>query len=381
MTELYLIRHAQAEGNLYRRIHGQYDSLLTETGQRQVEALEARFQPVHIDAVYASDLIRAKQTAAAIYRPKGLPLHTTPALREMNLGVWEDRCWGEVEQTDPEQIRLFNTEPEKWRIAGGEPWADVARRMEGAVLDIARDNPGKSVAAVSHGTAIRALLTRVLGVRSGDIVQVPHCENTGVTLLEVEDGRIAVRYMNDDSHLPDELNSFRREGWWKQADGRDGRNMYFLPFDLRKEGEAYLDAYRDAWIAAHGTDRGFDSAYLAIARGRAAKDPASVARAWLEGEPCGVVELAPESGAREGVGHIAFLYLLPAFRGRGLAPQLLGYALSYYRRLGRGRLRLKVAEDNRHAQAFYLRNGFVRTGSELGVLGPLLIMEKDIERP
>ena len=104
MTEIYLIRHAQAEGNLYRRIHGQYDSLVTELGRRQIAALEARFAPVQIDAVYSSDLIRAMETAKAVSAPKGLPLHTTPALREVNLGVWEDACWGDAEQRDAEQL-------------------------------------------------------------------------------------------------------------------------------------------------------------------------------------------------------------------------------------------------------------------------------------
>ena len=58
MTRIYIIRHAEAEGNLYRRIHGQYDSLVTPLGYRQIQALEKRFQDIHLDAVYSSDLFR-----------------------------------------------------------------------------------------------------------------------------------------------------------------------------------------------------------------------------------------------------------------------------------------------------------------------------------
>ena len=50
MTTLYLIRHAEAEGNLYRRIHGWYDALVTPNGLRQIEALEGRFAGVPVDA-------------------------------------------------------------------------------------------------------------------------------------------------------------------------------------------------------------------------------------------------------------------------------------------------------------------------------------------
>ena len=74
MTKIYLIRHAEAEGNLYRVYQGQYDTLLTETGMLQVQALGERFRDIHVDAVYSSDLYRAACTAVVICRMKGLPL-------------------------------------------------------------------------------------------------------------------------------------------------------------------------------------------------------------------------------------------------------------------------------------------------------------------
>ena len=55
MTTIYLIRHAEAEGNLHRRIHGWYDALITENGFAQIKALEDRFRDIHIDAVWSSD--------------------------------------------------------------------------------------------------------------------------------------------------------------------------------------------------------------------------------------------------------------------------------------------------------------------------------------
>ena len=54
MTTIYLIRHAEAEGNLYRRIHGWYDALVTENGLRQIQALEERLQGEQFDAVWSS---------------------------------------------------------------------------------------------------------------------------------------------------------------------------------------------------------------------------------------------------------------------------------------------------------------------------------------
>ena len=95
MTTIYLIRHAEAEGNLYRIAQGQHDSNLTDRGWRQVQALARRFAGIRVDAVYASDLYRTRATASAVYKPKGLPLHLRKDLREIYGGDWEDRrrCW------------------------------------------------------------------------------------------------------------------------------------------------------------------------------------------------------------------------------------------------------------------------------------------------
>ena len=108
MTRIYIVRHAEAEGNLYRRIHGQYDSLVTPQGYRQIEALERRFQDIHIDAVYSSDLYRTRMTAKAIYRPKGLPLRLEPGLREIAMGRWEDETWAGGARSDPEEMSRFS---------------------------------------------------------------------------------------------------------------------------------------------------------------------------------------------------------------------------------------------------------------------------------
>ena len=88
MTKVDSIRQAEAEGNLYRRVHGWYNSLITDNGYRQIAALRGRFADVQIDAVYSSDLFRTMTTATAIYPSHGLELHTTPALREIGVGAW-----------------------------------------------------------------------------------------------------------------------------------------------------------------------------------------------------------------------------------------------------------------------------------------------------
>ncbi len=381
MTKIYIVRHAEAEGNLYRRIHGQYDSLVTPRGMEQIKALAKRFEDIPIDAVYSSDLCRTRTTAGAIYIPKGLPLNATPALREIGMGIWEDDMWGRIEEDFPEQYGYYNGSPDKWDIPGCEHWDALCRRISSAILDIAAMNPGRTVAAVTHGCAIRALVSVIQGIPAREIQRIQYCDNTAVALVTVEDGKMTLEYMNDASHLPDELTAFRHETWWKSEKATDGRNMRIEPFDVAANRERYLARYRDTWIISHGSDKGFSDIYYDWAVMRSMKDARSVAEAKLGGRPAGMIELAPESGAEEGCGHIAFLCMDEEFRGRGLGIQLIGHAVSFYRPLGRKKLRLNVAADNHNAVKFYAGCGFTETTRESGSFGEVIIMEKGIELP
>ena len=146
MTTVYLIRHAEAEGNLYRRVHGWYDSLITDNGYRQIAALRGRFADIHIDAVYSSDLFRTMTTAKAVYLSHGLELHTDPGLREISLGAWEDKPWGELERCDAMNLIRFNHSSPDFRVEGGETFAQVQARLKGTVLRLAAAHPGQTIA-------------------------------------------------------------------------------------------------------------------------------------------------------------------------------------------------------------------------------------------
>ena len=96
MTEIFLIRHTQAEGNIYRMMQGHWDGGVTEAGVIQQQALRQRFLDVPVDKVYSSDLRRAVFTAEAVSEPKGLEVIPDRRLREIDLGPWERGFFGNV---------------------------------------------------------------------------------------------------------------------------------------------------------------------------------------------------------------------------------------------------------------------------------------------
>ena len=333
MTTIYLIRHAEAEGNLYRIAQGQDNSILTDLGWQQIRALERRFAEIPVDAVYASDLYRTCATASAIYRPKGLPLHRRRDLREICVGVWEQKTWGEIARRDPEQLEDFNRRLHLWHVEGAETPQAVQARMLAAVREIAAANDGRTVAVFSHGCAIRLTLAALQGIPLEELGRTPTGSNTAVSLLRAEGADIKVVYRDDARHLTDPACT-RGLTLKKRANGLEP-GLYFepLPPELTE--------------------------FPAACAGRTPDRPAGAAvlTGYLNGTPVGAVAFDEGREAAEGCGWIPLLAVAEPWRRRGYGVQLIGQAVMHYRPLGRDRLRLPAPETEA-AERFCREFGF-----------------------
>ena len=185
MTTIYLIRHAEAEGNLYRIAQGQDNSNLTDRGWRQVRALEERFRDVKIDAVYSSDLFRTKTTASAIYQPKGLELRPRSDLREIHIGVWEDVRWVDLARKHGEMLQNFGRRMDIWAVPGAETAEEVQSRMPNAVYDMAEKHPGETILICTHGGALQRIFRMVTGVMDESNI-LPASTNASISMIEFQ---------------------------------------------------------------------------------------------------------------------------------------------------------------------------------------------------
>ncbi len=379
MTELFLVRHAEAEGNLYRRCHGHYDSRLTPNGEKQVSALRERFESINFDAVYSSDLYRARTTAAALRPKSGVSPRILPGLREVFLGRWEDQTWGEIARNDPARYESFTVRPWQFSAPGSEATGALLLRARTVLQTIADAHPDSRVGVVSHGMFIRALTASLEGYPPEEMTRVPHCDNTAVAKIEYENGAFRVVFRGDNSHLG-ELSTLQKQNWWRESGAQKDAHLWFRPVKFPRDNALWTDCRRDAWISVYGSLGGFaERPFWMRAREMARAHPRAVVFAMLGEEPVGLIELDTEIVLPGG--HIALFYLRPDCRDRGLGAQLMGHAVSVYRALGVRGLHLRVAPQNLRARRFYEKLGFVCTGQEEGSLGPLLIMQADIVVP
>ncbi len=365
MTEIFLVRHTQAEGNVYRMMQGYWDGGVTEAGILQQQALRERFLSVPVDAVYSSDLRRAVFTAEAISAPKGLEIIKDKRLREINVGPWERAYFGNLFHDEPKSAAEFIFEPETWHLDGAETYQQVGERVYAAIEDIAKRNEGKRVAVVSHGVSIRTFAAKVTGISLNDVKTLPIFRNTSVSTFAYDNGKFAPVELNSYYHIENlGLPVFNKT--------EDIRHEYIDP--ARNE-QYYKSCYEDAWFAAHGNLEGYSpTPYFKSAKEHYAYNPQSVIKLCCKDESVGLVDMDMARGAEIGVGWISLLYLKKEYRGKGYGIQALARPIMTYRDMGRKKLALHVAEDNAAAIKFYLRHGFESKGGEKN----LLLMEKEL---
>ena len=180
---LYLVRHGETDWNLQRRIQGSTDVPLNDNGRAQAKRAGDLLGTRQWDAVVASPLSRAFETASIIAAEVGLPEPTTdPRLVE--------RAYGDAEGLEISEVdRRF---PGETHVPGRESREDVAARALEALIEIGEANPDKAIIVVSHGGLIRSVLNAVdprnrhPAITNGSIHSFRH-DNGTVSLIRFDD--------------------------------------------------------------------------------------------------------------------------------------------------------------------------------------------------
>ena len=369
MTEIFLIRHTQAESNLYRMMQGHWDGNVTELGWRQIEALAERFKDVHPNAVYSSDLYRTRMTATAAARHDGLEVKTDRRFREIDLGPWETGFFGNLSYAHPEIMDAFVNRPGDWYVEGAESYEQVRDRAFPALVEVAEKHDGEKIVIVSHGVTIRCLMSRILPADLNDVEKLPIHGNTAVSHLFYDNGKFTVDYANDMSHL----DAMGLPPWHKS------KSLRHECIDPVAERVYYGDCYARTWEFAHGSLEGFNpESYIENAAIHYLCDKEAVLCFFDGEERIGLLDMDVARGADEGIGWISLIYLAEEYRNQGYGVQLLARALKKYTNMGRTKLQLNVAESNLAARAFYKKQGFVEIGHKENRLGRLLLLEKKL---
>lgn len=204
MTEILLIRHGETDWNVDKRLQGHIDIGLNAAGQRQVLALGEALAAEGIDAVFASDLQRARDTAQAVAGTAGLTVQIDAGLRERCYGAFEGLRHTEIEARYPDAYRQWKARDPDFRYPAGERVAETMRefyeRSVQAMQRVLASGRYRKVAIVTHGGVLEcvhhwASQTSFAQPRTFDIF------NASVNRLHWDGERAHIRSWGEIGHL------------------------------------------------------------------------------------------------------------------------------------------------------------------------------------
>jgi len=168
VTTVLLARHGETEWNREERYQGHADPPLNETGRAQAQELAESLAVESIEAIYASDLRRAAETAEIVGARLGLPVERKSGLREIDVGSWQGLTKAQIDG----------------RPWDGEAYEHHSERVTQALREVGARHPDGRVLVVSHGGSLRRVQEAVLGA---PLPVVDHCT---VWMCSVQNGEL-----------------------------------------------------------------------------------------------------------------------------------------------------------------------------------------------
>jgi len=182
-TMIYLIRHGESEGNHLGVFLGHYDLELTQLGRKQAcMAADYLIKTVgRPDAIYASDLKRAYETAKCTADCMDMEIRKNQNLREIFAGQWENVPFTTITEKFPESYGVWLSDIGRARCDGGESVEQLQQRVVSAVTHIAKEHENGVVFLFTHATPVRVFAAHCLQKTLSEIKTIPWATNASVT--------------------------------------------------------------------------------------------------------------------------------------------------------------------------------------------------------
>jgi broad specificity phosphatase PhoE len=193
---VYLFRHGEVVLAETRRFIGHLDVPLSPRGEAQCRAQAKHLGGLTLDALYTSDLVRARRSGELLGASAGLAPSVVPALREMAMGRWEGLTAEEIQTREPEAFATWMSSVGEFPFPEGESVPDLAARAWPAFEALVRAHAGAAIAVVAHGGTNRMILCRALGLPLARLLSFGQAYGA-LTVLAHDAGRWSLRRLNE----------------------------------------------------------------------------------------------------------------------------------------------------------------------------------------
>ncbi len=201
MTQIYVVRHAESEGNVHHILQGQADYPLSETGKQQARLRARELATIPFAAVFSSDLLRAHHTAEILATEHVLITITKKALRERNFGAFNGSATGQFNAALKDLLAYRETLSDQERFSHKlapdiESDEELMLRCTTFLREVALAYPSQPVLVVTHSTVIKTLLIHLGRFTYAQSPQV-YIRNTGYCIVECDGVELNVTELHD----------------------------------------------------------------------------------------------------------------------------------------------------------------------------------------
>ena len=201
VTRICFVRHGETDWNIERRMQGHIDLPLNAKGEEQARALGRVFSGQQADALYSSDLLRARQTAQPIADALQRPMNVTAALREQHFGRCEGKVFAEIAVLNPDDAQaLVSRDPDYATPGGGESRRQHEARILDCITGLVSAHPGQTLVVVTHGGVLDVIYRRVHGLPPDSPRDYP-IPNAGLNRVAISGDQWLIESWGETVHL------------------------------------------------------------------------------------------------------------------------------------------------------------------------------------
>ena len=200
MVHIILVRHGETDWNTQQVFRGRVDVALNKVGLAQAKSVGVSLQDRAIDAIYSSPLSRALETAHMLAEGRNIEVELERGFIDIDFGAWQGLSHHKVKEDFKDLYTTWLSEPHKVKFPDGESLEEVKIRSKQALEKVVENNPGKTVAIVSHRVVNKVLLCTILGLDLSHFWYIRQ-DTCAVNCFEYKEGNYYLTLLNDTCHL------------------------------------------------------------------------------------------------------------------------------------------------------------------------------------
>ena len=200
MTAIILIRHGETDWNREQVFRGRIDVALNEVGVTQARAVQESLKDTEIDGIYSSPLSRAFETATIVGENRNVEVRGEEGLIDIDFGAWQGLSHQKVKEEYKDLYETWLAQPDLVTFPDGESLKEVRIRSMESLEEVIKNNPGKTLALVSHRVVLKVLLCTILGLKLSRFWYLRQ-DTCAINRVEYKDGNYFLTLLNDTGHL------------------------------------------------------------------------------------------------------------------------------------------------------------------------------------